>query len=59
MKLIHKINAARDRLLDRMISSGKAKAAGGMKMACRCVPNPAICPGGHERLCDGKFVGCC
>lgn len=47
-----------DKVLDRLVGKAKASASYGTK-ACRCVYNPAICTGGHERLCDGQFAGCC
>jgi hypothetical protein len=55
MKLVKKLA---DRALDRMVGKGSA-SAGTHIVACRCVYNPAICTGGHERLCDGAFAGCC
>lgn len=58
MKLIKAFNNVTDKVLDRVVGKTTAQA-GPAVMACRCVYNPAICTGGHERLCDGNFAGCC
>ena len=47
-----------DRVIDRL--AGKTTA---VAYTCKCVPNPAICSGGHEYMCyysgSWHYSGCC